>query len=70
MKKLEAAGQFKARAEILSPGNVDDPESYKTRRGVVVGFRDYLSADDMRYIDQAIARLDKRYGYDKRAPNG
>jgi hypothetical protein len=61
MKKLEAARQFNA--GILSPGNVDDPESYKTRRGVVGGFKDYLNAEDLLYVERAIARLDRRYGY-------
>jgi hypothetical protein len=63
MKKLEAARQFNAGAGILSPGNVDDPESYKTRRGVVGGFKDYLNAGDILYVERAIARLDRRYGY-------
>lgn len=63
MKKLEAAGRFKAGAKILTPGDAGDPDSFKTRRGVVGGFKDYLNAEDLRNIDRAMARLDARYGY-------
>lgn len=61
MKRLEATGQFKAK--ILSAADVNDSESYKTRRGIVGGFKDYLGPEDILYLDQAITRLDKRFGY-------
>jgi hypothetical protein len=49
--------------EILLAGNVDDPQSYKTRRGVVGGFKDYLGPADFQYATDALARLDQRFGY-------
>jgi hypothetical protein len=39
---------------VLRPGNPDDPESYKTRRGIVGGFRDYLSQDQIHDINNLI----------------
>jgi Sulfotransferase domain len=61
MQHLEATGKFAT--SILSPGDAHDTESFKVRRGVVQGYHDYLAADDIRYLDRAIVRLDKRYGY-------
>src|SRR6266536_1928042 len=39
MQKLEAAGAFDS--NILHPGDVRDPESFKVRRGKVGGYREY-----------------------------
>ncbi len=61
MKKMESARQFKNK--ILSAGNVEDPDSYKTRRGIVGGFKDYLGPADVRYMNEALNRLDERLGY-------
>jgi hypothetical protein len=61
MKKMESARQFKNK--ILSAGNVEDPDSYKTRRGIVGGFKDYLGPEDLRYMNEALTRLDQRFGY-------
>ena len=47
MQKLEAAGAFDS--NILHPGDVRDPESFKVRRGKVGGYREYLSADDQQF---------------------
>jgi hypothetical protein len=61
MKKMEAAGAFSSK--ILQPTDVADPESFKVRRGKVGGFTDYLLEDDLVYANQAITRLDPRFGY-------
>ena len=61
MKKLEGAGAFSS--EILQPADRNDPESYKVRRGKIGGFRDHLSAEDLRLADAAICKLDPRFGY-------
>lgn len=61
MQKLEAAGAFDS--NILHPGDVRDPESFKVRRGKVGGYREYLSADDQRFAEAAITELDRRFGY-------
>ncbi|HEY3306151.1 MAG TPA: sulfotransferase domain-containing protein [Candidatus Binatia bacterium] len=61
MKRMESMRQFKNK--ILSAANLDDPESYKVRRGIVGGYRDYVAPDDIRYLDHAVSRLDERFGY-------
>ena len=61
MQKLEAAGAFDS--NILHPGDVRDPESFKVRRGKVGGYREYLSEEDQRFAAAAMAELDPRFGY-------
>ena len=58
MKKLEAAGAFASK--ILRATDVDDPESFKVRRGKVGGFVDYLTGDDLDYANEAMQKLDPR----------
>ncbi|MCX4750381.1 sulfotransferase domain-containing protein [Kitasatospora sp. NBC_01287] len=52
MRGMELADAF--RSERLRPGRPDDPESFKTRRGVVGGHRDYLSAAQIAWADALI----------------
>jgi Sulfotransferase domain len=61
MQKLEAARAFDS--NILHPGDVRDPESFKVRRGKVGGYREYLSAEDQQFAAAAITELDRRFGY-------
>jgi hypothetical protein len=62
MRKLESSGENQRR--MLQPGQKDDPESYKVRRGKVGGFRDYLTPETIRYINErATAELPEFYGY-------
>jgi hypothetical protein len=61
MQKLEAARAFDS--NILHPGDVRDPESFKVRRGKVGGYREYLSAADQQFAAAAMAELDARFGY-------
>src|SRR5207247_965883 len=61
MQKLEAAGAFDS--NILHPGDVRDPESFKVRRGKVGGYREYLSIEDQKYAADALMKLDPRFGY-------
>jgi len=61
MQKLEAAGAFDS--NILHPGDVRDPESFKVRRGKVGGYREYLSVEDQQYAAAALMDLDPRFGY-------
>ncbi len=55
MKKLEQQGVFSN--SPLLPGNKEDPESYKTRRGVVGGYEDYLSASDIDTIEAIVEEI-------------
>ena len=61
MQKLEAAGAFDS--NILHPGDVRDPESFKVRRGKVGGYREYLSVEDQQFAEAAMKELDRRFGY-------
>jgi hypothetical protein len=61
MQKLEAARAFDS--NILHPGDVRDPESFKVRRGKVGGYREYLSAEDQKYAGDELMKLDPRFGY-------
>jgi hypothetical protein len=55
MRAMERAGLVER--PLLRPGDPEDPDSYKVRRGVVGGYRDYLDADDLRLVERAAARL-------------
>jgi hypothetical protein len=61
MQKLEAAGAFDS--NILHPGDVRDPESFKVRRGKVGGYSEYLSTEDQQFAADAMRELDGRFGY-------
>jgi len=52
LKKLEAENRFKN--TILCPKNAADPESFKVRKGKVGGYAEYLSEEDIRFIDNTI----------------
>ncbi len=55
MHKLEKQGYFKKTFKgVLSPKDVNDKESYKTRKGRVGGFYEYFSEDDLEYCNQVM----------------
>jgi hypothetical protein len=57
MQAAEANGEFAPRyGNILLPGNRNDKDSFKIRRGVVGGYIDYLSDADLSYCDQILAK--------------
>ena len=56
MKQMERQDALKS-ARLSSP-NVTDPESFKVRKGQVAGFGEYLTADDITFLDQKLAGLD------------
>jgi hypothetical protein len=48
----------------LAPGRPGDAESFKSRRGKIGGYVDYLSAEDVAWLNRRIdAELDPYYGY-------
>src|SRR5207249_10495469 len=61
MRKMEASLEYDR--QLLQPGDVNDPESYKVRRGKIGGYVDYLDPSDVVYADQAMSALDRRFGY-------
>lgn len=54
MRQLEVTDALKT--DKLRVGDIDNPESYKTRRGLVGGFRDYLCDDDIDYVNSLVRR--------------
>lgn len=68
MKKMESASKFRLAGERMMPGDKNNPDSFKTRRAKVGGFRDYFSDAEVAAIDaQLEASLDPVYGYRKTA---
>jgi hypothetical protein len=63
MRKMEASLEYDR--QLLQPGDVNDSESYKVRRGKIGGYVDYLDPGDIEYADQAMLALDRRFGYQK-----
>ena len=55
MRKMEQQGIFNN--ERLKPGNDNDQESFKVRRGVVGGYRDYLSTADLAYFQRTVNEM-------------
>lgn len=64
MKKMEASREF--HKGLLLPQDPGDPDSFKVRRGIVGGYREYLSATDLQFVENAMLSLDVRFGYDER----
>jgi hypothetical protein len=57
MHQREAKGEYRQTYDWeLSPGDPNNPESFKTRRGKVRGFREYLSVEDVAYCDHVLGR--------------
>jgi hypothetical protein len=61
MQKMEREGRFEK--GYLRPADASDPESFKVRRGKIGGYRDYLNADDVAYVEGLCATLAPAYGY-------
>jgi hypothetical protein len=61
MEENDALNSFR-----LRPGEKTDRESYKTRRGKVGGYRDYLAPPEIEYLNQKIQHdLSPFFGYDE-----
>ncbi len=62
MKKREA--EASSENERLQAGNLAEPESFKTRRAKVSGYKDYFDEAQVREIDQYISsHLNPSFGY-------
>lgn len=53
LHSAEAEDRFNS--DILRPARTNDPEAFKVRRGEVGKFAQYLSSEDIAYIDEAVA---------------
>jgi hypothetical protein len=67
MRQIEETGAL-SNARLKSP-DAKDPEAYKVRKGKVGGYRDYLGADDIAYIDDYLARELDEYFADYKQPS-
>ena len=61
MRKLEMAGAVKDYR--MKPGDVQDPNSFRTRKGKVGSYKEELSASDIAYINSHLQKLDPVLGY-------
>lgn len=60
--KEQSISRQKPKVGLLGTNTPDDPESYKVRRGKVGGYVDYLTIEDIKYLD---GRIEKELqGYD------
>jgi hypothetical protein len=61
-REAAAAPAASGYAGKLAPADATDPESFKTRKGKVGGFREYLTAEEVDYLNARIAeRLSPYY---------
>jgi Sulfotransferase domain len=64
MKKMERENRFNS--SMLSVECIEDEESYKVRKGKIGGYKEYLSDEDILYINQKIStNLSDYYWYYK-----
>jgi len=65
MKKREAQNEgMRASGQRVKPGDENNPDSFKVRRGKIGGYRDYFTPDQVKTIDKMIEdRLDPSLGY-------
>ncbi|MGH8518322.1 MAG: sulfotransferase domain-containing protein [Panacagrimonas sp.] len=61
MQERERAGTFEV--EALAARDRNDTDSYKTRRGKIGGFVDYLDADDLAYCNAEMTKLLPVFAY-------
>ncbi len=64
MKKLEEDKSFRGSGQRVKPGDRNNPDSFKVRRGKVGGYRDYFSDEQLAVIDPMVEQqLDPVFGY-------
>jgi alcohol sulfotransferase len=63
MKKMEQDTFFKGSGARVKPGDKDNPDSYKTRKAKVGGYRDYFTDAQCEQLEQLVALLDPMFGY-------
>jgi len=71
MKKMEQKRTFWLSGSRMLPGDHNNPDSYKVRRGKVGGFSDYFDEDQVNNIEQLLQQtLQPVYGYTRQGANG
>jgi len=61
MRKMEEANTLKHKK--LRPGNKNDPESFKVRKGKIGGYVDYMNEDDISYCQEQLITMQCPFGY-------
>ncbi|MGJ8653980.1 MAG: sulfotransferase domain-containing protein [Opitutaceae bacterium] len=61
MKKMEAQNSLKNKK--LRPGDKNDPESFKVRKGKIGGYADYLNEEDIAYCERALSEMECPFSY-------
>ncbi|MBN2280429.1 MAG: sulfotransferase domain-containing protein [Candidatus Marinimicrobia bacterium] len=62
MQLLEKMHILKLRhGKILKPNNIDDQNSFKTRKGKIKGYLDTLSVEDIQYCDEMVKKFSDLY---------
>jgi Sulfotransferase domain len=55
MKRMESRGDF--RDPMMQPGEAGSSESFKVRRGKIGGYADYLSPEDIAYVQEVVEEM-------------
>jgi hypothetical protein len=61
MRNMEKDGKFSS--GMLKPASAADKDSYKTRRGKIKGFVDYLDEKEIENLNQKMLEFSNFYGY-------
>jgi hypothetical protein len=67
MKKMEQSTFFKGSGARVRPGDKDNPQSFKVRKGKVGGYRDYFSDEQCAHLERLAADMDPTLGYRSQA---
>lgn len=63
MKKMEETKFFKGTGTRVKPGDKDNPQSFKVRKGKVGGYRDYFTDEQCAELEQMASALDPIFDY-------
>lgn len=63
MKKMEQSAFFRRSGARVKPGDRDNPQSFKVRKGKVGGYRDYFTDEQCAYLENLAKDLDPVFGY-------
>jgi len=66
MKKMEQERFFKGSGARVKAADKDNPQSFKVRKAVVGGFRDYFTDEQCAQLERMVAELDPMFGYPER----
>jgi hypothetical protein len=61
MRKMESEGNFQS--GVLNPAHRSDEDSYKTRKGKVGGYTDYLTEEQIQRLTKKMQDLSAFFGY-------